>query len=201
MVLEWLTENYIEVLGTVAGLIYLYLEIKQKIWLWPLGIITSALYVYVFFTSKFYADMGLQVYYLVVSVYGWYFWLKGKSTELGEKLCVTHITPRLFLSLFGVNALIYAFLVYVLVNFTDSPLPYWDAFTTSLSIVATWMLARKILEQWLVWVVVNAVSLGLYLYKGLYPTSVLFLFYTSMAVVGYYQWKKDMLKSGSLPVE
>jgi len=198
MIWDWLCDNYIEVLGTLAGLIYLYLEIKQNIWLWPLGVVTSALYVYIFFMSKFYADMGLQVYYLLISFYGWYIWIKGMNPKKETVQSVSHITSRLAVILVGISFIIYCFLVWVLTQFTDSQLPYWDAFTTALSVVATWMLARKILEQWFVWVVVNAVSLGLYLYKGLYPTSVLFIFYTSMAVVGYYQWKKELLKIEAL---
>lgn len=83
---------------------------------------------------------------------------------------------------------------FILERFTDSPVPIGDAFTTALSITATWMLARKIIEHWWLWVVVDGVSLALYIYKGLYPTSVLFVFYTAMSVVGYYQWKKEMIE-------
>jgi len=80
---------------------------------------------------------------------------------------------------------------YILRRFTDSPIPFWDAFTTSLSIFATWMLARKKIEQWLIWIFVDLVSVGLYLYRGLYPTVFLFLVYAVMAVIGYYEWRKD----------
>jgi nicotinamide mononucleotide transporter len=92
--------------------------------------------------------------------------------------------------LVAITIVIFALLVYVLINFTDSPVPMGDAFTTALSITATWMLARKILDMWWVWMVVNAVSLGLYIYKGLYPTSVLFFFYFTMSIVGYLQWNR-----------
>ena len=74
---NWISDNWIEIFGTVTGIIYVFLEIRQNIWLWPVGIITSAVYILVFFTSKFYADMGLQVYYLVISVLGWYWWVRG----------------------------------------------------------------------------------------------------------------------------
>jgi len=155
------------------------------------------MYIYVFFVAKLYADMSLQFYYVIISIYGWIIWSKGSSKHKDE-LPVTHLSRKLFLVLFGVSMLIYVFISCVLVNFTDGSVPYWDAFTTALSIVATWMLARKILEQWLVWVVVNAVSLGLYLYKGLYPTSILFFFYTVLALYGYFQWKKDMHSSKAI---
>lgn len=190
--MNWIIDNIIEIVGTIAGLIFLYLEIKQNKWLWPVGLLTSVMYIYVFFIAKLYADMSLQFYYVFISIYGWIVWSKGTNQK---ELPVTKLSKELFLILFGVSMLIYAIISFVLVAYTDGSIPYWDAFTTALSIVATWMLARKILEQWLVWVIVNAVSLGLYIYKGLYPTSILFFFYTVLAVVGYLQWKKDMLIS------
>jgi len=195
--MDWIIDNIIEIIGTIAGLIFLYLEIKQNKWLWPVGLLTSVMYIYVFFIAKLYADMSLQFYYVFISIYGWIIWSHG-SNQSKKELPVTHLSRKLFLILFGVSMAIYVFISYVLVNFTDGSVPYWDAFTTALSIVATWMLARKILEQWLVWVVVNSVSLGLYIYKGLYPTSILFFFYTVLAVIGYLQWKKDMLRSQAM---
>lgn len=187
----WLQNNYIELIGAITGLIYLYLEIKQRVWLWPIGIITSAFYIYIFYVSKFYADMGLQFYYLIISIYGWYHWLFGGKTEVKNSLPVTATPKSIYLPLIAVSIVMFFLIRYILLDFTDSPVPTGDAFTTALSITATWMLARKYIEHWYVWVVVNAVSLGLYVYKGLYPTSVLFVFYTTMSVVGYFQWKKD----------
>lgn len=192
--MTWFLNNYIEVLGAVTGLIYLYLEIKQNIWLWPLGIITSAFYIYVFFTSKFYADMGLQVYYLVISIYGWWHWLYGGDPLGKEELPIGRTSLKIWVNLFLVSIALFGVMAFVLVNFTDSPVPYGDAFVTALSITATWMLARKLIEQWWIWVVVNIVSLGLFIWKELYPTSILFFFYFTMSVVGYYQWKKEMEK-------
>nr|WP_320118452.1 nicotinamide riboside transporter PnuC [uncultured Marinifilum sp.] len=195
--MNWIVDNIIEIIGTLSGLIFLYLEIKQNKWLWPVGLLTSVMYIYVFFEAKLYADMSLQFYYVFISIYGWIIWSYG-SNQIKEELPVTHLSRKLFVTLFAVSMAIYVVISYVLVNFTDASLPYWDAFTTALSIVATWMLARKILEQWLVWVIVNAVSLGLYIYKGLYPTSILFFFYTVLAIIGYLQWKKDMLVSRAM---
>jgi nicotinamide mononucleotide transporter len=188
--MNWITEHIIEIVGAVLGLAFLYLEIKENKWLWPVGILTSVLYIYVFFVEKLYADMSLQFYYVFMSIYGWVLWSKGVNAQ--NKFPVISLKRGLFIILFFVSVLIYVLISYVLVNFTDSTVPYWDAFTTALSIVATWMLAKKILEQWLVWVVVNAVSLALYIYKGMYPTTVLFFFYTVLAAVGYIKWKKEM---------
>lgn len=182
--------DFIEIFGAITGLIYLYFEVKQKIWLWPLGIITSSFYIYIFFTSKFYADMGLQVYYLIISIYGWYHWLHGNNKTQKEELSITRIKPKTIFATSCITVLLFVALYQILSKLTDSPIPIGDAFTTALSITATWMLAQKIIEHWYLWVVINAVSLALYIYKGLYPTSVLFLFYTVMSVVGYFQWKK-----------
>ncbi|MCK4663938.1 MAG: nicotinamide mononucleotide transporter [Bacteroidales bacterium] len=193
-ILNWLIQNYIEVLGTVTGLIYLVFSIRQNILLWPLGILTSALYILVFFQSKFYADMGLQVYYLFISFYGWYNWLYGNPESNDTSLKVTRASKMLLIKLIPVSIIIFAVISFILVKFTDSPLPYWDAFTTAASIIATWMLAKKIIEHWLIWIVVDAVSMGLYIYKDLYPTTLLFFVYTSMAILGYITWKKELQK-------
>ena len=192
--LDWISANSVEIIGTLSGFIFLYLEIKQNKWLWPVGLFSALMYIYVFFVAKFYADMGLQFYYVFISIYGWFHWSRSKGQNEDE-LPVVNLSIGLFFKLLLASLLIYMGISFILVNYTDSPIPYWDSFTTALSIVATWMLARKILEQWLVWVLVDAVSMGLYLYKGLYPTSILFAFYTVLALYGYYQWKKDMLKS------
>lgn len=189
---EWILLNIIEIIGAALGLLFLYFEIKQNALLWPLGVLTSLFYIVIFFKAKFYADMGLQVYYVIISIYGWYYWLKGNEKNAQTLVSVSRISAKLSIILVLVTIPIFLLIAYVLINFSDSPIPYWDAFTTALSITATWMLARKILEQWLVWILVNAVSLGLYLYKGLYPTVVLFAFYTILSFVGYWQWKRDV---------
>lgn len=193
--MAWLLNNYIEVIGAVAGLIYLYLEIKQNIWLWPLGIVTSAFYVYVFLHSKFYADMGLQVFYLVISFYGWWHWLYGGKTKIKQELPITRTSLKQWICLTLITIILFGILVFVLKNYTDSPVPYGDSFVTALSITGTWMLAQKLIEHWWIWVVVNLVSLVLFIWKDLYPTSILFFFYFTLAVYGYYQWRKELVKS------
>jgi len=189
---SWLIGNYIEILGVITSLVYLYFSVRQIIWLWPFGILSSALFILIFFSSKFYADMGLQVYYLGVSVYGWYYWSRRSGPGQGEGRPVTRLSSRMTVILTAVTAGLLLAIVFILKRFTDSDLPWGDAFTTAASVVATWMLARKILEHWLVWIVVDIVAAGLYLYKGLYPTTLLYLLYSGIAVAGYFQWKKSM---------
>lgn len=191
-ILDWVSNNYIELSATFFGLLYILLSIKQSIWCWPAGLITSALYVYVFFISKFYADMSLQVYYVVVSIYGWYHWQYGSKSKKADDLKITTLKPNLAIVLTLITAALFVLIAYILINFTDSTIPYWDAFTTAASFVATWMLARKIIEHWLIWIVVDAISMGLYAYKELYPTVILFAVYTILAVLGYFEWKKKI---------
>jgi nicotinamide mononucleotide transporter len=192
---EWLSVNWIELTGAILGMIYIVLSIKQHIWTWPTGIATSILYIAVFFHSRFYAGMGLQVYYVIISLYGWYFWLKGKRPDQSKELPVSKLTSKYLIWSVIIFLFCFTVLNLILSRLTDSPVPVMDAFTTSLSIVATWMLARKILENWLCWIVADAAGIGLYIYKGLWPTTALFMVYTLMAGVGYYQWKKNMRTS------
>lgn len=218
-IIDWLSNNYIEVFGAVTGIIYVFLEIKQTIWLWPVGIVTSAVYISVFFTSKFYADMSLQVYYLIISVLGWYWWRKGtghmaQGTEQEregvkgrkeenmkgrdgerkkEELHVTRLKLRTGLILSVVFFLLYIAMWFVLSGYTDSPVPARDAFVTSLSIIATWMLARKIYEHWYLWIIVNFVSAVFFMTRGLYPTVILYLVYGVMSFAGLVEWKKTIV--------
>ncbi len=185
----WLSGHYVEVLGVFFSILYLYFSIRQNILLWPMGIISALLYMVVFYQSKFYADMGLNGYYVVISIYGWIIWKQGSSNS--EKgLPIRRVNLKLALILLTITVAAFLGIGEVLARYTDSPIPYWDAFTTAVSFTATWMLARKILEHWILWVIVDTVSMGLYLYRGLYPTLVLFVIYTAMAVVGFIEWKK-----------
>ncbi|MFH0843415.1 MAG: nicotinamide riboside transporter PnuC [Bacteroidota bacterium] len=232
---NWISDNYIEIFGAVTGILYIFLEIRQNIWLWPVGIVTSAVYIWIFFTSKFYADMSLQEYYLVISVLGWYWWIRGgrqqatgdrkkgsglraqserqkdeterlpsleslsrDSRRLGvgngvhKRLKVTRINVKTTLILAAVFIVLTGVMYLVLDRLTDSPVPGWDAFITSLSIIATWMLARKIYEHWYLWIVVNTASVILFYTRGLYPTVVLYIVYFTMSFVGLKEWKKSL---------
>lgn len=172
-------------------MIYLYLSIKQRVSLWIFGFLCSALYVVVFFQSKFYADMSLQFYYLGVSVYGWISWKVGKQRS-GKELSIKRTTAKQALLLSSITLILFLLYYYILAQHTDSPLPLGDSFTTALSITATWMLAKKMIEHWLLWIIIDSVSAGLYFYKELYPTAGLFIVYTIMAIVGWIQWRKTI---------
>ncbi len=193
--LDWAIANKVELFGTLFGLVYVWLSIRQSLHTWTAGIITSLLYCWVFFEAKFYAGMGLQGYYLIISAYGLWSWRHGgEKGAASEKLHVSYTKSSLWTILFVLNLFLTLLMYYLLGRYTDSPIPFGDAFTTSLSIFATWMLARKKIEHWLIWIFIDLVSSGLYLYRGLYPTVFLFLVYTVMAGIGFYEWKKEPIK-------
>ena len=188
--LSWMETNYVEILGVIFSILYLYFSIRQNILLWPMGIASALLYMVVFFQSKFYADMGLNGYYVVISIYGWFLWKRGQEQQ-ESGLPVSRLGKKNAVILLLVTAAAFVGIGIVLKEYTDSPVPFWDAFTTAVSFTATWMLARKILENWILWIIVDLVSMGLYLYRGLYPTLLLFGIYTTMAVIGYYRWLRS----------
>jgi nicotinamide mononucleotide transporter len=191
----WLSQNYIETIAALLGLFSIFFQIKQKIWYWPVSIVMVSLYIYVYFVSKLYADISLQVYYLIISFYGWYHWLHGQSNGGSKNLSVSRLSGTLAIRLVIVTIILFVIISLILKKFTDSDVPYWDAFINALSFVATWMLARKILENWLFWIIADAFSIGIYIYKGLYPTMILFIVLTILAVVGYNEWLKDYRRS------
>ncbi len=204
--LEFIQNYGMGAAGTLASLIYLYYSIQEKVWLWPWGIVASLLSISVFFSSRLYADMSLQLYYLVISFYGWWYWTLSKGKVKNKHVPIVKINPRLILQLSLIGFGLYLILLLALLELPKvfeipgSEMPYLDAATTAASFVATWMLARKIIEHWLVWVVVDLVSMIMYFYKAiiydnsgdLYFYSFLFLVYTIGAVWGYKQWQKTM---------
>ena len=196
--LSWGCQHWVEIAGALLGVMYVFLSVKQNILTWLLGLLTSFLYIFVFFDSGFYADMTLQFYYVWVSIYGWIIWAKGKPTNYGkEELPVSRTNKKMAIILLGISFLLWGLIWFILKKFTNSPVPVGDSFITSLSIVATWMLARKKIEHWLVWIIVDSVSLLLYIYKELYPTVVLYAIYTVAAIWGYIVWKKDLRKANN----
>lgn len=190
--LLWIFDRSLEIIATLTGILYIIYSIERNILLWPYGIISSAIYVYVCLIAGIYADMGLYAYYVLIGFYGWYHWLHGnkKSGDKNE-LPIRKTSLKLWVGLFFATLVIYVIILYVLKNHTNSNVPYWDAFTTAVSITATWMLTQKILEHWILWIAVDSVTVGLYFYKELYPSIILYLIYTILAVAGYIQWDKE----------
>lgn len=186
----------LEIIGTFVGLIYLWLEYKASIYLWIASIVMPAIYLVVYYQAGLYADFGINIYYLVVAVYGWFLWKYGHTaTNDANNTCelpVTHVPRKHLLPLTLIFLTSFLLIAYLLIHFTDSNVPWLDSLTTALSIIGMWMLARKYLEQWWVWIAVDVISAGLYIYKDLNFTAALYALYAIIAIFGYLKWKKMM---------
>ncbi len=196
--MEFLAEHWLDIFTTILGLIYILLEYKASIALWIVGIIMPALDIYLYYSHGLYGDAGMAVYYTVAAVYGYVVWKFGKkkNQKEGMQMPITHFRRKLIIptTIFFVVAM--AATYYVLTNFTDSTVPLLDSFTNALSFVGLWALARKYIEQWLVWIIVDAVSCYLYISKGIPFKAGLYGLYVVIAVLGYMKWKK-MMKANS----
>ncbi|MBO4642284.1 MAG: nicotinamide mononucleotide transporter [Bacteroidaceae bacterium] len=186
--------NFLDFLGTTLGLLYLILEIRENAWMWVVGSIMPLIYVFVLFDKGLYADCGMEVYYLLAGIYGLLYWLRHRQGKGANRrqLPITSTPPRLYLPLAAIALILWAALTFILVRFTDSNVPLLDALTTALSIIGLWMLSRKYIQQWWIWFVVDAISVGLYLYKGIYGRALLYGIYTLMVFYGYRQWHRRM---------
>lgn len=187
--------NYLEILGTLLGIVYLYLEYKASAWLWVASIAMPAIYLVVYYEAGLYADFGISIYYILASIYGLFCWIKGKGNNSkgeDEELKVSHTPRSVLIPIAVICGVLFLVIGLILSRFTDSTVPWADAMTTALSIVAMWMLARKYLEQWLVWILANVGCAVLYAYKDLWVTGGLYLAYAVVAVFGYREWKRNM---------
>lgn len=187
--------NYLEIAGTVVGLIYLYLEYKANVWLWAAGLVMPVIYLFVYWDAGLYADFAISIYYLLASAYGVYCWLRG-TADNQKTLPISRTPRRLYMPLALIFIFIFVLIGFLLLQFTDSTVPWADAFTTALSIVAMWMLARKYLEQWLVWIAADLGCAILYAYKELWFTGALYFLYAAIAVFGYRKWRKTLSEEG-----
>lgn len=185
----------LELLAAVTGAISVWLSVKQNIWSWPTAIVNVVLYAVVFWDAKLYADMGLQVIYAALSIYGWYEWLYGGEGR--TELHVTRTPPRIAAVLALIAAAGSALLGALLRHATDAALPYMDSFLSSTSLVAQWMMTRKLLENWLVWIFVDVLYVGMFLFKGLYLTAGLYAVFLVLAVRGYVDWRRSMAQLAS----
>ncbi|HEV8410309.1 MAG TPA: nicotinamide riboside transporter PnuC [Gemmatimonadaceae bacterium] len=181
--------DWLEPVAVATGIVSVYLQIKQNIWNWPIALINVSLYFVVFRDQKLYADMGLQVIYFVLSLYGWYEWLYGGKNK--TELKISRGNPRMALTLTAIGVVGVAVLGTVFARYTDAALPYVDSATATTSLIAQWMITRKVLENWLVWIAVNVVYIGMFIFKHLYLTAGLYAVFFVLAVMGYLQWRRS----------
>ena len=177
--------------GMVFGLLCVWFLIKQNILTWPAGIIYVIISLVVFTQAKLYADLILHVFYLALNIYGWYYWIHPKDKSGAQvQVTTTESTPLIMLVILSIVGLIVS--GKLLNDFTDASVPYWDSATSILSITAMWLTAKKKIESWIFWLIVDVLATGIYYYKGLYFYCILYLVYTGMAVAGYISWHKSM---------
>jgi nicotinamide mononucleotide transporter len=200
---SWFADNWIEVSGALLTLVFLYLEVTRKWTMWIVGMFSGLFYVYINFHEQLYAMSGLRTYDVAVSIYGIYCWRFAK-TKNNEDIPFSFITRKLTLRLLAIGLLVFTAISFIVMRFSDIPNPLlqketlfpfiFDTLIATLSILAAWMAARKIVESWYVWMFVNPCTIALYLYKGMYPSTILYLVYAIFSVVGYLQWRKIALK-------
>ena len=194
----FLADHWLDILTTVLGLAYILLEYRASIWLWAVGFLMQSLGIVLYYQKGLYADCGMEFYYLAMTVYGYVNWVrkadKSKKEEKEEKryAAIAHFPIRLALLWTVITLAAWDTLYWFLVTFTDSRVPVADSFTTALSFVGIWALARKYLEQWLIWIVVDVVTCILYFYKDIPFKASLYALYVVIAIAGYLKWKKQM---------
>ena len=180
----------LEIIAAIPGLLAVWLQAREKILAWPFAIVSVAILAYIFFFQRLYSDFGLHVIYIFLNVYGWIVWSNKEDTE--------EVRPTLIMDwkqiglASGITLIGTAILGYVMNENTDADVPYFDAFTTCGSLVAQYLLARKFLQNWIFWIVVDLVAIPLYIYKGLYVVAALFVVYLGICIYGYWSWKKAM---------
>ena len=192
-VCQWLTahgSSCLEAVAVIFGIISVYLSTRENIWSWPTALINVALFSALFLESGLYSDTGLQVVYFVLSLYGWYEWLYGGAGHTA--ITVTRTSKKTWVVLGGIGVVVWALLGTITSRLPGTALPYVDAATTTISLLAQWMMTRKLVENWLIWIAVDVVYVGMFIYKGLYLTAFNYGIYLILAVMGYIAWKRSL---------
>lgn len=178
----------LQIVGTTLGLIYLWLEYKANIWVWVVGAIMPMIHGLLYLDAGIYADAAMQLYYVGAGVYGLVVWKRHAKRSDGGR--IKHTPVMWIIPLMVTYVMLHIAFYVILTEFTDSRVPFLDSMSTALSITAMWMLSRKLVEQWLVWLLVDMISVGLYLYKGIPITAALYTLYCLLAILGYLRWRR-----------
>lgn len=180
--------SWTEILGFVTGAVSVWLYARQHVWAWPIGIANSAFWLVLFWESRLFLDAGLQVVYIVIAIWGWYWWLHGGPDR--SRLPVSRLRLRTGLVLLGLGALATAVLTWAMVTQDDAN-PFWDALTTVVSLVAQYLLSRKVLENWWCWIAVDVAYVGMYAAQHLFLTATLQPVLIVLCVAGLLSWRKE----------
>ncbi|HSY76821.1 MAG TPA: nicotinamide riboside transporter PnuC [Bacteroidia bacterium] len=195
---NYIHEHWLEIIAVLFSIAGVWLTALEKIINWPVNIIASAIYVYVFYSSGIYLDTGISVFYIIFGFYGWYYWLYGGNNN--KEVEISKVQLKEILLLFTIGIIITIGLAVLLIHFTNSTIPYLDSSTTVLSLIATWLAAKKHIENWLVWIVADSIYVIEYIIKDLYLTALLYFIFTVLAAYGYYEWNKQLKKLSVLPL-
>ena len=185
----FLGASTIEMVASISGFICVFLLIRRSIWNFAFGLVQVSLFTWVFFQHKLYSDAILHVFYIGLQFYGYWNWTHHRNQD--QEVIIHHTSLQDLGLWFGVSMLGMLGLGFVMSTYTDAAFPYPDAFTTSASLVAQWLMTRRHLFNWVFWIVVDIVAIGIYLQKGLFPTSVLYLCFLIMSCIGQYTWWRD----------
>lgn len=191
--MEFFSAHWLDITTTALGLAYILLEYKASVWMWVVGFMMQSLGIVLYYQKGLYADCGMEFYYLAMTVYGFVAWMRHKQKV--NNLPIRHMPRRIAFLWLSFAAFIWGILYYLLSHYTNSTVPLADAFTTALSLVGIWALARKYLEQWFVWIVVDVVTCILYFYKDIPFKASLYALYVIIAVFGYLKWKRMMTEN------
>jgi nicotinamide mononucleotide transporter len=178
-----------ELFGFITGVLNVWLVTRENIWSWPLGVLNAVFYMIVFARAGLYSDTGLQVVYFVLSLYGWYHWLRGGPQH--EAVVVTRTPPRTWMIVSAIAVVTWLLLSNITKRLPGAAMPHLDAALVSISLVAQWMMTRKLLENWLLWIAVDVVYIGLFINRQLPLTAVLYAVFLGLAVLGYVQWRRS----------
>lgn len=182
-----------ELFGFITGVLNVWLVTRENIWSWPLGVLNAGFYIVVFARTGLYSDTGLQVVYLVLSLYGWWHWLRGGPRH--DAVVVTR-TPRRTAAVMAAIALVsWVTLATITRRMPGAALPWLDAALVSVSLVAQYMMTRKLLENWLLWIAVDVVYIGLFINRQLPLTAILYAVFLVLAIIGYVQWHRSAART------
>ena len=177
--------SLIEILAVLFSIIYVTLAAKESIWCWAAALISVSIYIYICFQAQLYAETGLQVFYFIMAIYGYFSWSNSNSLLRINELAIRH---HILIMILG--SLLTFLLGFYLSTYTDTQLPIVDSFTTVFSIIATYMVVKKILSNWLYFIIIDTVSIYLYFSRDLHLTALLFSVYTIIAIIGYWKWSQ-----------
>jgi nicotinamide mononucleotide transporter len=180
--------TWLEIAAVLIALAMVGCNIREIHWGWPLAIVSSLMYFALFWRSRLYGDASLQIFFVVIAFWGWMQWLRGGQLATGEPLRVQRLSPSGRAWTIGATLLLWPLTGLFLLRFTDTDVPWWDAFPTAASVVGQVLLGRKYLENWLMWIIVNLVSIGLFAYKGLWLTLALYAVFIALSVIGWRAW-------------